>query len=517
MTRIKTLSWPLFSAVLASAAMPASKAWGYTLILETERIYRQHTSNTTTFRDGRFNIDVADGSATYLAGCYDFDYFYPDPYCTEGATGFVGYGSPDPYAPEPYTYYMITSVIAAQSIEPRREDLCLLKSAPASTLPRPSPGFEDTSFSVYYNISPDSIEIREYTVTRYGYHRTYKDIEGGSEMKKEIVPGTYSFTFPRLGNPVFAVGIAAVYNPIPEGYGEIGGTGVKQGVRFTNPSTFYSDGFTQIDRNTIPTIRWEGFDLSLVRPNSDNLYFSVRHLNNPNKSKSDVAYFDTFGVPQSIFPNVASGADPRVLLPSPVISSYTLPPFIETGTKAVIELELVRDLATSATSSDISHRKFQIPVFFVDYYSEFVKVTFGNETKKIDILQDFDGDGFNNLTEWALRSNATQKTSIPRAPVPFYDPGTVGFGFGDSFGFVVKQLAGRFPAVDLIVERSTDNGKTWSKMKSDDNWRVRYTADEIRVSSKIFETTEVNGFPISVPIQPPGTETDLYRIKVTLR
>ena len=114
-----------------------------------------------------------------------------------------------------------------------------------------------------------------------------------------------------------------------------------------------------------------------------------------------------------------------------------------------------------------------------------------------------------------MRSNANQKSSIPRTPVPFYstDPNT----FFDSFGFVVKQLKGRFPAVDLIVERSTDNGKTWSKMLTDENWRVRYTEDAITVKSKIFELIEIGGFISRTPIQPPGTEADIYRIKVTLR
>ncbi len=516
MTRIKTLSWPLFSAVLASAALPASKAWGaFTLILETEKTYRQHSATKVVFRDGEFNIDLADGIATYLAGCYGFSYFYPDPYCTEGSTGFVGFGNLDPYAQEPYTYYMITGITAAQSIEPRREDLCLLTSAPYSTLSRPTPGFKDTSYSVYYDISPDSIEIREYTVTRYGYHREYKGNEGGADMDDEIVPGTYNFAFPRLGSPIFKVAVPSVYYPIPEGYGEVRGSGVTQGVRFISPNQFDADGYTQLDRNSIPTIKWEGMSVNLIRQGYDSLYFSVRHLVNPDKPKSEADYFGEFGFPQSVFPNVASGADPRVLLASPLISSYTLPPFIDTGTKAVIELELVRSISTNGIAFDNSHRKYQLPVYFVDYYDKFAPVAFGNETNKVGILQDYDGDGYNNLTEWALRSNANQKSSIPRAPVPFYsiDPDT----FIDSFGFVVKQLEGRFPAVDLIVERSTDNGKTWSKMRSDENWRVRYTEDEIIVRSKAFILEELDGFTYRIPIQPPGTESDIYRIKVTLR
>ncbi len=516
MTRIKTLSWPLFSAVLASAALPASKAWGaFTLVLETAKTYRQHSATNVVFRDGTFDITLADGIATYLAGCYDFSYFPPGPYCTQGSTGFLGFGNLDPYAQEPYTYYMVTGVTAAQSIEPRREDLCLLTSAPYSTLSRPTPGFKDTSYSVYYDISPASIEIQEYIVTRYGYHREYQGIEGGSEMDREIVPGTYNFAFPRLGNPIFKVAVPSVYNPIPEGYGEIHGTGVTQGVRFTSPNQFDANGYTQLDRNSIPTIRWEGMSSNLIRQGFDSLYFSVRNLVNPDKPKSDTDYLGDGGLPQSIFPNLASGADPRVLLASPLISSYTLPPFIETGTKAVIELELVRSISTNRIAYDNSHRKFQLPVFFVDYYNKFAPVAFGNQTKKIGILQDFDNDGYNNLTEWALRSNANQKSSIPRTPVPFYstDPNT----FFDSFGFVVKQLKGRFPAVDLIVERSTDNGKTWSKMLTDENWRVRYTEDAITVKSKIFELIEIGGFISRTPIQPPGTEADIYRIKVTLR
>jgi hypothetical protein len=265
MTRFQVVSLPFVPALLAWAAVPSPQAHGQLSgTLETIKIFRQYASNDTTFLSGKFNIDVSDGLATYQAGCYDFDYFPPLIGCEAGATGFVGFGNPDPYAQEPYNYYMITGVQAATTLEPRREDLCLLKFAPYSTLPRPQPGFEDTSFSVYYDISPASIEIREYTVTRYGYHRTYKDSKGGQQMRDEIVPGTYGFTFPRLGNPILPVAMPMTFSVIPDGYGEIKGTKIKQGVRFISPSEFDKHGFTQIDRNQIPNVQWEGLNTSSV-------------------------------------------------------------------------------------------------------------------------------------------------------------------------------------------------------------------------------------------------------------
>ena len=509
MSHPKTLVLPIFSALFASATLVQGAV---RIALETEKIFRQYASGTE-FRAGEFRINMDDGIGWYLSGCEDAEYFSPSLFCPDGATAFVGFGNPDPDRPYAGPYFMQTAITPAVIIEPRREDRVFLRAAPATKLPRPLAGFTDTSYSIYYNISPGSIAIREYTVSRYRYERTYLDISGGKTMDSEIVPGVYHFSFPRLGYPTLEVALPTVHYPIPEGYRSIGK--VKQGVLFTSPSKFAVDGFTRLDVNQIRTISWQGFTRTLVYPGVDNLYFSVRHLTDPDDPRSPVNYYDDNNIPASIFPNVTSGADPRVLLANPLVSSFTLPPFIKVGTNGVVELELVRNLTTNGVSYDVSNRRFQIPVSFVDQYKEYALKYFGKGKKKIGFYDDFDGDKFNNMEEWVLNSRANDATSLPKLlnprlvdadnsvnpPVPQY------------FGFV-KNNRGLIPVVEFSnLERSTDGGKTWKLMVTDADWEVIDTGDEIGIKSK---RTGTNAFGVTVPIAPPGTASHYYRISIAL-
>lgn len=514
MTRLKTLSMPLWAAIFVSAA---SQAPGQlSLTLNTQKAFRQHTKEGVVFRQGQFAIDLADGNATYQ--CSGFQYFPPSIPCPDGATGFVGFGNPDPDLPEPPTYYMITGITPAVIVEPRYEDKCILRAAPASTLDRPAPGFIDTSYSLYYNIAPGSTSIREYYITRYGYNRNYTGEGGGNRMSKEIVPGVYHFTFPQLGDPNRPVAVPIVYYPIPEGYAKIGN--VRQGVRFTNlPGPFDKDGFMLFDKNRIQTIRWAGLSSNLVYPSADRLYFSVRNLLNPNNSRSNVRYTNADGFPISIFPNVVSGADPRVLLENVLVSSYTMPPLVETGTKGVIELELVRSISTNGVTFDNSNRRYQLPVYFVDKYVEFRKLAFPNKTAKTGLLDDFDGDGYNNLTEWVLESRANDKGSVPRMPVPRYEPPILGNGdrviIPGYWYFTVDKRKGLFPAVRYSLQRSKDGGRTWSNFTGDAYWdlvdnvdEIGIVGDDIGVPGEVFDPND--------EALPPEIADDLYRVKITV-
>ena len=509
MSHPKTFVLPIFSALFASATLMQGAV---SIALETEKIYRQYATGTE-FRAGELRVNMDDGLGVYLSGCEDAEYFSPSLFCPDGATAFVGFGNPDPDRPYAGPYFMQTGITPAVIIEPRREDRVFLRAAPATTLPRPLSGFTDTSYSIYYNISPGSVAIREYTVSRYRYERTYLDISGGKTMDAEIVPGVYHFSFPRLRYPTLEVALPTVHYPIPEGYRSIGK--VKQGVLFTSPSNFAINGFTQLDVNAIRSISWQGFTRTLVYPGVDNLYFSVRHLTDPDDPRSPVNYYDDNNIPASIFPNVTSGADPRVLLANPLVSSFTLPPFIKVGTNGVVELELVRNLSTNGVSYDISNRRFQIPVSFVDRYKEYALKYFGKGKKKIGYYDDFDGDKFNNLEEWVLNSRANDATSLPKLlnprlvdadnsvtpPVPQY------------FGFV-KNNRGLIPVVKFSnLERSKDGGKTWALMVTDADWEVIDTGDEIGIKSK---RTGTGAFGLTVPIAPPGTASHYYRISIAV-
>jgi hypothetical protein len=91
------------------------------------------------------------------------------------------------------------------------------------------------------------------------------------------------------------------------------------------------------------------------------LYFSVKELEDPADPLSDAS--DAL-----VFPNFTVNS--RVLLPSPLTTSYTIPPVVAAGTTGVIELELVRDLYPSTVGAGNYgrpyRRTFQVPVIFVD-------------------------------------------------------------------------------------------------------------------------------------------------------
>jgi hypothetical protein len=516
MTRLKTRTLPLVAAIFASAV---SQTTGQVdLSLRTEKTFRQHKSKVE-FRDGQFRIDFGDGSANYQPGCFAWQYFFPSIPCPDGATGFIGFGNLDPELPDPPTYYLITSITPAIIVEPRNADLCLLNAAPASDLDRPAPGFIDKSYSLFYNIAPGSVSIREYFITIYEYQRTYQGIGGGKRMTGEIVPGVYHFSFPQLGDPNRPVAIPIVHYPIPEGYTKIGN--VKQGVQFINlPGKFDKRGFMLFDKNKIQTITWAGLSSNLVYPSSDRLYFSVRNLVNPNNPRSNVRYENGQGVPISIFPAVVSGADPRVLLENALVSSYTMPPLVDTGTRGVIEVELVRNVSTNGVTYDRSSRRYQMPVRFVDQYEEFRKRAFGSSTGSIQILDDFDRDGYNNLTEWVLESRANDRTSIPRQPVPrltqpvLFNDGTV-FVPGN-WGFTVFKRKGLIPGVRYSIERSRNGGRTWAPFTGDAYWNVTNTANQIRVQGpdigEIFQELD----PADLEL-PRSVANDTFRVKITLR
>lgn len=504
MRRNKPTPRHLISLLLAAATLPA--AAGVRIDFETEKTYRQDSTGVN-FRAGEFNVNLRDGAVTYDGGCKGASYFPPNLICTLGATGFVSFGNVDPDNPAPEDlYYQISAISPAVSIEPRREDLCILRAAPASKLERPLPGFIDTSFAVYYNISPGSNSIREYIVTRYSFNRSYADVSGGELMTAEVVPGVYNFSFPRLTRPDLLVALPTVHYPIPEGYTKV--SNIRQGVRFNYPNVFNDGGFAVLDPKKIPTVKWEGLTRSLLAVGSDKLYFSVRFLEDEADSLSEVEYNDGAGIPQAIFPNVSSGADPRVLLANPLVTSYTLPPIIKSGLKGVIELELVRSLSKTGVAYDNSSRKFQIPVHFGDHYVEFAQKTFGNNKVNTAALEDFDADGFNNLTEWVLDSSPANKSAIPVAPKAVANRLTnLSTAY---FGFTVAKKKGLIPDVVYTLKRSIDAGLNWTTMVTDANWTVTDTAASIKVQSKIKSP------PTTGPqVQPPGTAAHLYRVDIT--
>lgn len=523
MSRLKTLTLPLISLLATWSAAPVH-AQNTFFSLSTDKTFRQSRAKDHAFRGGSLDVTFRDGLAIIQGGCLR-DAFWPanvplDP-CPLGATGFATFGAfGEP--PTPFPYISVISIIPAFVIEPTQPDLSYLYAAPASKLPRPLFGFTDSGLGMFYNLLNN--DFREYKISLYDFSRDYAAGEL-SKMNSETVPGSYYFRFPKLNNPTVPLSIAATVRPLPEGYAKVNSQ--YTGVNFNTGLGFDEDGFMRVSFNKPTTIRWTGFAQNLLNANVDKLYFSIRYLLDPEDPLSETVFVNpiTNESPASLFPGFVTGRDPRILLPTPFTSSFSIPPIFRLGQTGVVELELNRSLPNSGSIFDTSTRRYQIPIRFVSAYSDYASRSFGNNRKKAGITEDFDSDGFNNLTEWVLNSRAQDASNVPIGPVarfvaavtapnpaiPAVPPTVV--VTPAYFGFVVQKPLGYIPDVVQVLQRSTSTTvpipeASWQDMVSDANWNVVETDTTIELLSKTGTAAQ--------PTQPPGTAGHKYRFRVAL-
>jgi hypothetical protein len=517
MNRFKTLSFPLVSAVIASAALPAAAQ--VSMSLSSDKVYRQDKRNVN-FEGGDFDVSFGDGSVSYLSACSDFTYIPPGFFrgvCAPGTSGLLtGVGlNADPVD---LPYLQVTALQAAIAVEPRKPELVFLRAAPASGLERPRAGFQDNSLSLFYNLHTSLVS--EYNITGYSTIRTYNRKQRAI-FDEEIVPGPYYYSFPRLGRPNLPTPINPTIFPMVEGRFEKNNK--TEGFEFTQVNDknlkWVKKGFVELSTRRPATLSWNGLTPSVVFAATDSLYISLRSMQDPKNPRSP-----TGSRRNSVFPPFENGSEPRIFLANPYVRSFTFPPIFPSGTRAIAEISLQRNFQTGGVTYDFSSRQFQMPVVFIDRYTEYADLFF--RTKKTpDILADTDKDGFNNLTEWILDSNASSSTSVPETLTPatlspIVDPFFGPLGTTD-FGFDVNRKFQTVPKVGYILQRSTNRGRTWKKFVSDANWsveNVRYTENgnttvDIQVRSLIESTPPV--FPQTF-VQPPGTSGHLYRVKVIL-
>lgn len=502
MIRIKSLSLPLITSMIAASVAPSSAQVG--LSLSSNIAYRQN-KKTIDFRGGSFDIDMRDGDGTYIGGCSASEYVFPGEFtniCAPGTSGYLSsgsFGGTDPTQP----YLLVTGLVAATIIAPYRANEISLVAAPASTLPRPSGGFEDDSAAVYYNLHTNSVS--EYGLTGYTSTRNYSANQR-AKFDSDVVPGAYRYLFPRK-NSTQTIPVTAVIYPMAEGLA----TKNKKtsGFQFiTTKNKWTSDGFMEISYRKPNTIEWKGLTPNIVLAAVDDLFFSFRPIVNPNNPNSAIIRGE------AIFPAFVSGADPRIALANPYITKFTMPPVIPAGARGMIELELQRSFQTGGVTYDFSNRKFQIPIAVIDRYTEYQAVYLAKSKKK-KILEDADGDGYNNLTEWILDSIPSDPLNIPIPPVPVLVEPAPDDLFGDTyFGFNVDIKKDTDPKVTYTLQRSKDFGATWSEFVTDPSWFVDTV--EVTVNNVTFPQIQVRsrtGTPLN-PTQPPGTATDVYRLKI---
>ncbi|MES2474874.1 MAG: hypothetical protein V4640_03765 [Verrucomicrobiota bacterium] len=530
MIRIKTLSIPLVSALIAGSTLPALAQVEFSL--SSDITYRQKKKDLN-FWGGVFDVDLYDGSASIIRGCSFFQYYDPGffiNYCSPGTTGLVSAGSINGIE-ENLPYVLVTGIYPALAVAPREQDKIVLNAAPASTLPRPAGGFKDDSYSLFYNLT--TTEVREYILTHYYKDTTYSKKQQ-NKYESDIVDGVYYYSFPSLADPERPAPISAVIYPMVEGRKEKNNTVAGFEFSRVNQNKFNKKGFVEMSYMRPNKFEWIGVTPSNIFAAVDKAYFSIKVMAQPNKFNSDLVG-NYQGRPISVFPPYQNGGDPRVQLTTSYTDSFTTPPIFDSGTRGMVQVQYKRNFQTGGVTYDYSSRKFQIPVVVVDRYTEYEEVVFDSSTKKSDLLMDTDGDGYNNLNEWILDSDANEAGSIPEAPVPqavvpdldyyyyFFYPLQDAY-----FGFDVKKKLGTRPGVAYNLQVSRNNGKTWQKFKTNGNWSVTTvrrapagpfpTSVVIEVRSKISGNGQyyIDGTPVE-PVQPPGTAGHIYRVKVTLK
>jgi hypothetical protein len=535
MYRIKTLSLPLIAALLTSTVVETQAQ--VALELSSQKTYRQNPKGII-FDGGTFNINMYDGDASYIGACVFPRYVPPGIYiniCAPGATGYVTDGTLGPTTIR-RPYLLVTGVFPAIAIEPRMPDRIKLIAAPASSLPRPSGGFRDDSTSLFYNIqSPDATE---YVLTHYYNNKNYSKSQRG-KFEKEIVPGVYSYSFPRLNRPEVPAVVKAVIYPMLEGLATKNNKTSGFVFKGVDGQTWNKQGFMELSARKPNIMRWQGLAPNVVYAAADNLFFSIREIDNVKKPRSPVKTRAS-----SIFPAFVTGGDPRVLLRTPYVSSFTTPPIFNSSTTGVIELELARTFKTGGVTYDFSRRRFQMPIVVVDKYEEYREQTFGAVKGKGKILEDTDKDGYNNLTEWILDSDANSRTDIPVAPTPtlvqdyydyyYYYYFDVLDPLVSYFGFTIDKKVGTIPRVVYTLQRSTDGGKTWNTFKAgyyysdgsysptnDGGGAIDWTVTNVNYTQSGARHSEIrvrSGYTDEEDMwaQPPGTAGHIYRVKVTL-
>lgn len=452
--------------------------------------------NGTAYEGGSFDVYLRDGLLTFEPGCFSSAYFPPGtPGCPAGATGYLTRGDIDGDGLEdPGTYFTIVNIFRASLIRPFRPDKVLLSSAPPSTLPRPLAGFTNDSRSAFFNIQTELIS--QYDISIYEFSREYTSAQR-SIYDKEVVSGSYRYSFPSLINENLSVNLSINRFPVLDGYRKVNNQNV--GFRFLNVT--YDDGFAVLNPFEINTIKWQGNTTSFITPTSDILYFSIKSLEDPTDPLSD----PDLTVPP-VFPNfTGTPGTPRVLLPSPLVTEYILAPnFLIPGQTGLLDLEFFIFRPTNNVTFDQSVARFRMPVkisnpFIIPPPPNVNQLVFN------DPNADFDNDGASNFSEWIFGSDRSDPSSVPTSPsLGFSAPtpasstqgsGPVSFSATPqdegAWEFKVAKLRNPSPKLKYEIQRSIDMINWTTVTTSDPNWILTDddVISEIKVTSRNNDVT----------------------------
>lgn len=494
-----------FAFIAGAGLSPGQNTVTFEFTADSTANYRQSPDKYLSFEGATFDMDIRDGNFLY-DGCESSQFYTPSPPCPLGATGYVTRGlDGDPLLNGRGPYFSVTNIASASYLRPFDAGSVRLYSAPPSLLPRPLGGFNDLGLSVFYNLQTPL--IRQYYITRYDFSRQYAASER-ARFDGEIVPGTYIYNFPSLTSTITPVVISINQFAKLDGYREINSQ--RQGVRFLNLT--FDDGFALLNPYELNTIKWEGNTTSFIAPSVDYLFFSIKPLANPLDPLSDPVQYDGAGpfVPPGIpnptlpiFPNFVGSGVNRVLLPSPLDTSYILPPnFVNPGETGVMDLEFVVYRPTNNVVYENSTRRFRLPVKVLDpFASAIIAALPANATSAQRAADfDYDGDGVSNFTEWVFKSNPASKSSVPASPsvsttsfasLAKADGKTV--ATKSALEYKVAKLTNSVPKLKYTIEYSKDMKSWQGVLAGDPLWIVSETAKEIKVNGSATNT-ETGGF-----------------------
>jgi hypothetical protein len=480
--KILSLAAPLVLA--AGTAHSQTAATTFAFIADSTGNYRQAPTGTA-FEGGVFSFNVRDGVIIF-DGCEAPFFYNPSPLCPIGSTGFVSRGlEDDPLLNGLGPYFSVTEISPAIILRPFAPQNALLVSAPPSQLPRPLLGFENRSISCFYNLFTNF--IRQYDVSIYDFARDY----AAGERKRfdgEAVPGTYRFNFAALAHPINPAVLSINLFPKLDGFRKINNQ--NQGVRFLNVA--YDDGFAVLDPFELNTVKWEGNGVNFLSTASDAAYFSIKRLEDPSDPLSDP---DLEAVP--LFPNFSGPNTSRVVLQSPLVNSFIIPPnFMQPGNTGVIDLEFVVVRRTTGVIIEQATRRFRLPVRVTNPFFSAIAASLppGATTKQLSAEHDFDGDGLSNFNEWVFGSNPASASSLPASlgiqmvsPAPANKFGTAAaaseISSPGAFEFRVPKLTETIPKLRYSIEFSEDM-ITWNEIQpADPAWNLVNGYSEIKVTS----------------------------------
>ena len=343
--------------------------------------------------------------------------------CPLGTTGFVTAGDLDGDGLRDGRGFISVAPIPVpfQLVPPSRSDEIGLEAAPISQLPRPlsSSAWTDDTVTIWYDYVTRPIQAFDFT--SYNFSRPYGPSQGELQrMYSEIVPGNYIFNFPRSPRGLterqsrvpFPIPVAHRRNMVEAFPGR--GITLGSNLFFLENDRDWRDGELLVDPRTGYQFDWNGLSGLHLLP-GDTLDFSIIEP----ITEQIIFPFFTPDVPD------ANRAPQRLDLPS---NNFQLGVgFFTPGEIVTAQLTYTRNLSSSGISTDNSQRNFEWDIRFVDSYPGFIDsndfaIQLNADQQRPDF--DFDGDGFDNVTEFALLTDPFNPAESPLLR-PVIDPITL--------------------------------------------------------------------------------------------